>query len=808
MRPLSLLLLTALILPTGAAALIGWWTFQTTIADAHHRGRQMALILREHALRVFEAQEAVIDTIDARIGGLSWDQIASSRPVHDLLHRLAERSPHVDGLWLIRPDGWTVNSADFFPMPPADVSNRPYFLALRERDELHLGQMIEGRVTRTLSFNIGRRRSSADNIFDGLITATIRLDYFQRFWHGVIGDDGHIISIVRSDGEILVRYPGLNSLPPRIPSASPFYQLVSTAQAGSFESRSLADGAERIYAFETLAGFPAAVVVGLNRAAVLAPWVANTAAIFTAAAVVSTILASLVLLAQRRERLLASEVDRRRRAETTLIAKEEHVAALERAEGARRESEERFRALFETLTQGVVVHGSSGEIISANHAAEQILGLDVHGLRARPVGDAAWEAVAADGRPLPPDEHPAMLALRTGEVVRGTTLGIRNSATGERRWLVVDAIPRLGPADRRPSEVFALVSDVTARRRGEEAQRLLVREVDHRAKNALAVVQALIRLTPSADPAGFVRSVEGRIGALARAHTLLARNRWEGADLRLMVEEELAPHRTGGGRIGIDGAALALAPDATQPVGMVLHELATNAAKHGALSAADGRLSVTWALRDDDGALVLRWRESGGPRVTAPARDGFGTKLMRANIGSQLKGQVSFDWNTDGLAVTIVIPAQHLQGVGIVSAAAAVPEGRIPADALRGSRILVAEDNAPIAMEMVDALTTLGCAVIGPATTLEEAQRLAASAEVDAAVLDVDLHGTSVLPAAETLAGRGIPVVFCTGFGEFDGAGTRWPDARIVRKPVSRAELTRALGRAITARHPVPGPAA
>jgi two-component sensor histidine kinase len=167
--------------------------------------------------------------------------------------------------------------------------------------------------------------------------------------------------------------------------------------------------------------------------------------------------------------------------------------------------------------------------------------------------------------------------------------------------------------------------------------------VDHRAKNALAVVQSLVRLTPIRDPTALTRAIEGRISALARAQTLLSEEHWHGADLRTLIAGELAPF-LGEQRVELDGPSVALPPGAAQPVAMAVHELTTNAVKHGALSALAGRLSVSWLVEqaaDGMPLLQLRWVESGGPQITAtPDRRGFGSRVLDGTIRSQLAGEL------------------------------------------------------------------------------------------------------------------------------------------------------------------------
>jgi PAS domain S-box-containing protein len=236
------------------------------------------------------------------------------------------------------------------------------------------------------------------------------------------------------------------------------------------------------------------------------------------------------------------------------------------------------------------------------------------------------------------------------------------------RWILSTA-ESLGDANGQPVRHIGVMRDVTEQKEAMERLKLLTRELDHRAKNALAVVQAALRLTPRDDAATFARSVEGRVSALARAHTLLAEGRWRGTDLRAVVEGALAPflgRPDEGANAELEGPPVALGPAAVQALSMALHELATNAAKHGALSSPTGRLVVTWELASPDldesrPALLLDWQESGGPPVAAPpARRGFGGTVVEATIARQLGGQVAAEWHPDGLRWHAAVPLARL----------------------------------------------------------------------------------------------------------------------------------------------------
>ena len=201
-----------------------------------------------------------------------------------------------------------------------------------------------------------------------------------------------------------------------------------------------------------------------------------------------------------------------------------------------------------------------------------------------------------------------------------------------------------------------IARDISERKQNEARIEVLAREAEHRAKNVLATVQATVNLTQSDTPAGLKKAIRGRIQALANVHKLFGESRWTGAELHKLSRRSLPPYlQDGDGRARIDGPTLLLQPDMAQAIAIVLHELATNAAKYGALSVPDGHVQVEWS-RTVDGRLVLRWTETDGPLVEPPARRGFGTRVIEGMI-SQLNGKIRFDWRAEGLACEIALPA-------------------------------------------------------------------------------------------------------------------------------------------------------
>lgn len=300
-------------------------------------------------------------------------------------------------------------------------------------------------------------------------------------------------------------------------------------------------------------------------------------------------------------------------------------------------SEARLAAVLEAISDGFYALDSEWRYVIFNRAAEAYFGVSKDLL----LGKVMWEVFPQGvGTPF---ERYCRLAMDQKIVSTFETPSRLRS----------DRVVELRIAPMSDGGVCVSLNDVTERKRAEEARDLLLREVDHRSRNVLAVVQSIIRLTRAATLPAYKDLVLGRINALARAHASLAQRHWQGGSLRTVVEEELVSLGKDQALI-LSGPEITLTPERVQPVSMILHELGTNACKYGALGAEDGRLSVEWSL-DPGGALRLVWRESGGPPVHAPTRRGFGSRLIH-DLARQLGGDARFHWDPAGLRVEILAP--------------------------------------------------------------------------------------------------------------------------------------------------------
>jgi two-component sensor histidine kinase/CheY-like chemotaxis protein len=336
-----------------------------------------------------------------------------------------------------------------------------------------------------------------------------------------------------------------------------------------------------------------------------------------------------------------------------------------------------------------------------------------------------------------------------------------------------------------------IAGEVQARR----TQQLLVEELNHRVKNTLASVQAIVQhtLRSAKDPADFAASFAGRIQSMARAHSLLTSTVWKGADLRDVIRDQLPLGPVDQSRLTAWGPAVHMRPQMVQHVALMLHELGTNSAKYGALASEKGWVTISWSV--DDALLRLTWREQGGPPVSAPIRRGFGTTLIEQSARSE-GGEARMSIEATGIAWQITIPLPEESSLSAaaasqmldVTAPAQLPAAEPARAVLAGDRILVVEDEPLVCMDIADGLQDAGADVVGPAGTAEEARELIETTRIDAALLDGNLRGRPVDDIAAALTRRNIPFCFVTGYGA-QSLPASFRHAPLLSKPFSRQQL-------------------
>jgi PAS domain S-box-containing protein len=317
---------------------------------------------------------------------------------------------------------------------------------------------------------------------------------------------------------------------------------------------------------------------------------------------------------------------------------------------ALRESEQRLRylaSIIESSDDAIVSKNLDGIITSWNKGAERVFGYSAEEAIGQPVTIVIPEERQSE-------EHDIFTRIRRGERIHQFET-VRRRKNGSLIAISLTVSP-VKNAEGKIVGVSKVVRDITEQKRSQEQIATLAREVEHRSKNMLANVQAAVNLSHADSSEGLKRAIEGRIQALANIHSLFIESRWIGAELSRIATQELAPYsEEDKARVRFDGPPVLLEPNAAQAVAVTLHELATNAAKYGALSEAEGQIDLKW-VHKPDGQLMLQWTEAGGPAVQAPVRQGFGTRVIERLMG-QLKGKARFDWRREGLVCEITLPA-------------------------------------------------------------------------------------------------------------------------------------------------------
>jgi light-regulated signal transduction histidine kinase (bacteriophytochrome) len=350
--------------------------------------------------------------------------------------------------------------------------------------------------------------------------------------------------------------------------------------------------------------------------------------------------------------------------------------------------------------------------------------------------------------------------------------------------------------------VLRRITDVARERKlAASRDQLLMAELDHRVKNTLANIEALVMQTSisAGSLSVFVEGLAARIQSMAKAHSLLSQSRWEGVAIQRLLMDELAPY-VRDNLFEIAGPDLILTPKSALALSLAIHELATNAAKYGALSSSEGRVAIRWT-QSDRGDLELSWMESGGPEVMAPTRRGFGSTLIERALAMETGGQANLRYLQTGVVCDIWLPPaalvqSELPDAPAMSALSDAGGSRLPAPT--GKRILVVEDSFMVVGMLEMVFASVGWTMVGPAARVPAALALIASERFDAALLDINLDGEMSWAVATELQARKIPFVLSTGYE----IGAILPDAlknsRSVRKPYNITQLEQAILEALS----------
>ena len=755
----------------------------------------------ERVARLVDTARALTTTLAQHPSVLERDGSVCTARIRDILERL----PEFAGIGVFAPDGTS------FCRSGEDrtifIGDRSYFReVVRERRFVSSGHIF-GRLVQQPAVIF-----AAPALDAGKLRAVVLLAYalsdLPKLLHEDMLPKGASIELVDAGGKLLAHLPASADARAGMPRG--VFEPPPGSRSGTAVAEG-ADGIKRVYGYVALPE-PASVevVVGIPLAPALAEinalmWrdLAVITAIFALAALaallmsehsISRPMAALKTAAGRLARgdlAARARVGRAAAEEVSALAGSlnEMAEAIAARETALAASEELGRRILASSQDCIEVLDLDGRLLSINAAGQKALEIDDEAAVLGAFYGELWD------EDVPGELHDALAQARGGEAAR--FLGRLHTASGREMWWDVSLSP-IPDASGRPERLLVVSRDMTELKRAEQHRELLMAELDHRVKNALAAVQSMARqaLAPGGQADVFVE----RFAALATAYGLLSNSRWEGGALTALLDGVLAAHRD---RVTLSGPEVQLDARTTQVLALGVHELATNAAKHGALSRDTGRVEIRWTPGGGGRELRLEWLEHGGPAAEPPAATGFGLSLLRRSVRHELGGEVDLDFGPEGLRCRLLLPLRASSGRAETHDARRADAQRggsadVPLPPSPGGRVLVLEDSVLVAMEIEAVLTEAGYAVLGPAATVAEAFQLMEARRTDAAVLDVNLGGGETsFPVATALRDQGTPFVFLTGYSNRAVFPPELLDAPRIAKPFQERRLLDTLAAAL-----------
>jgi PAS domain S-box-containing protein len=586
---------------------------------------------------------------------------------------LLDQFPTITGISAVGVDGIQFCSG-YSSVAGTNLADRPYFQKAIRHKSLAISGYVIGRRSGRPQLNFAYPVMDGAGHVRAVVVLGFSLDRLSDSLSATPLPSGATMSLIDGDGILLARAPPTPEWIGRRVREAPFTEAMLARREGVIESTGI-DGVQRAHGFAPLlASADLFAVVGLPwqqayRQADRLFWRETLFMVLAFALAALVALFSADLWIRRPLTGLQDAVARMKQGDLSVRAKagrrsspelrelagnfNEMASTLERRQAALEASEARFRAVVETAADGIITINEQGIIGSVNpeaerlfgHARDELIGRNVKILMTAP--DA--------------ERHDGYLSnyLRSGQA---KIIGIGREVTGRRKdGSIFPLFLSIGEFHLDGERYFTgIVRDITERKRAEERQRLLTAEVDHRAKNLLATIQAMVLLTKrdARSVSDFAATLIGRLHAMGRAHDLLARDKWTGAYLRDIITKEFQAF-TGAdaARLTFVGEDTRLSPRAAQTLGLALHELTTNAAKHGALSVPDGRVELRSIIKGQE--LQLTWTEMGGPKVTSPCTQGFGSVVVERSIAHELGGHAEIHFEPAGLRCHIRIPLRQ-----------------------------------------------------------------------------------------------------------------------------------------------------
>lgn len=638
------LILLGLTLPAAMLGLSMLMAWQGLWTQTENRGSEAAEAAAEYAYRILTTQILATDRISESVRGVTEAEIRSDEAHwhRHLQGQIARLRLALDAK-LLGADGHVLAAASASPPPAASMASREHFTALESIPEgaAWISRVYERASDGKRFFAVSRARHLPDA---GAVMIALDQQAFGAGLARVAIGDGEAIALLRRDGEVLVRYPAVPSPVTRLPPNAPIMRVMAEGQAlGAFQANLPANGERALISFHRLPEHPSLYAVSIiPRSLVLRHWWREIWHVLAFGVLAMLGLGALALRVARQQASL-------------LAAKAELEARVAERSAALADEGQRLALALEANDVGFWEMDLAHRKIWRSRRMRELLGLPE---------DAVVSDYPGNHFHVHPDDAP-LLNEKFDQVLRGETRNFQIELrlamrSGEWRWM--ESFGRVVRRDARsgvPRLFSGITRDITERKAGEARRDMMIHELDHRAKNILAVIQSILRLSKKEDPARYAVRVEGRIAALSRAQAMLSAEGWSGADLANLLRGELAAFAAPGiepARFTLQGPAFRLSAAFVQPLTLAMHELASNAQDHGALTMPEGEIALGWQIDDQAGLVRMQWVETGGPVALPPARWGVGGTLIRTTIEKQLNGSFTPEWQESGFSARITLP--------------------------------------------------------------------------------------------------------------------------------------------------------
>ncbi|MER0239107.1 HWE histidine kinase domain-containing protein [Fulvimarina sp. MAC8] len=719
-RSILLASLVGILIVVGLSAAIWRSQWDQAIDRASAEARRTAFFLSQHAEQLFTVTDLALENAVQVADEGDWATVGTSRSAYEQLVALRNDIAYIDDLWLNDATGALRLTSFKYPAPQSSAADRDAFRAQTEKDAgLYVGERITGRVTAKGTFLISRRITNEAGEFAGTALATVELGYFNDYWRQLTLSDGMRVTIFRAeDMGVLTSWPELGSVPADMGSLAK--QVGEADKAGEIQFAEADD--MRFGSYQRVGDRPVYVRVTQSSNALAEDFWKRFRPLALFAGIGLLPLLALMVVAWRMAvsaETARLQLDREVRQRTSDLRAETRLLDTLNRSGL---------SLSAKLDQAGIVQmvvDSATVLSGARYGAFFYLKSQPDGehLRLYVLSGAKKEDFARFADP----RETAVFAptfvdnriIRSDDITndprygRGLENGERNKSEAAesedypggmphghlpvRSYLAVPVVnwegkahgavllghPEPGRFSKRHEELIrglaaqgAIALDnaglfeeaqreITARRAAEDEQRILIDELNHRVKNMLATIKAVLKLSSrsASDVTSFTETFVNRLSSLAATHTILTEGMRQSADLRELIENEVAPfvanthEDDAGARVVLDGPSVELPATIAVPLGMGLHELVTNAVKYGALSVPAGRLSIAWWIVEtpEHRTLELRWRERNGPPVSPPDRKGFGSQLLQRVLVDQIGAECEFDYARQGLSAIIQV---------------------------------------------------------------------------------------------------------------------------------------------------------